>query len=144
MWNNFCFFATVKLFTSILFISFSVIGFSQKPDTSIQDTGSITVIQEPYLETLLTTYKETYELTGYRIQVYSGTTKKESNQARASFLSRYPRMSTYEVYNAPNFKIRVGDFTNRFEALLFLEEIRNLFPAAYLVNDIVEFKPKKK
>jgi len=121
-----------------------VIGFSQKPDTSKQDTGSISVIQEPYLETLLATYKETYELAGYRIQVYSGTTKKESNQARASFLSKYPRMATYEVYNAPNFKIRVGDFTNRFEALLFLEEIRNMFPAAYLVNDIVEFKPKKK
>ncbi len=121
-----------------------MIGFSQKVDTVKKDTGSVTIIQEPYLETLLTTYKETYELQGYRIQVYSGTTKKESNQARASFLSKYPRMATYEVYNAPNFKIRVGDFTNRFEALLFLEEIRGMFPAAYLVNDIVEFKPKKK
>lgn len=134
----------MKFFTSIFFLFSFLIGFSQNNEPTKKDTGSFTVVQEPYLETLLATYKETYELAGYRIQVYSGTTKKESNNARASFLSRYPRMATYEVYNAPNFKIRVGDFTNRFEALLFLEEIRGMFPAAYLVNDIVEFKPKKK
>jgi len=50
----------------------------------------------------------------------------------------YPSYATYLDYQAPNFKVRVGDFKKRMDAEELLLEIRKAFPAAYIVPDEVE------
>jgi hypothetical protein len=42
------------------------------------------------------------------------------------------------TYQQPNFKIRVGDFKTRLEALKFLKEVQGLYSTAFIVKDDVK------
>jgi hypothetical protein len=75
---------------------------------------------------------------GYRVQVYFGANRTEAIGAKTDFLHVYPDAGAYMTYQQPNFKIRVGDFKTRLEALKFLKEIQGLYPAAFIVKDDVK------
>ena len=47
---------------------------------------------------------------GYRIQIYFGSDRTKANEIKTDFLHVFPNISTYLVYQQPNFKIRVGDY----------------------------------
>ncbi len=79
---------------------------------------------------------------GYRVQIYfdSGNqSKKKANDVKTQFLAKKPDFPCYLVYQAPNFKVRVGDFRTRYEAYKLYREIRNDFPSAYIVKDEINF-----
>jgi len=74
---------------------------------------------------------------GYRIQVYSG---RESATARRIFaqIRSITGLEAYLNYEAPQYKVRVGDFTSRDEANQLLQEIRSQgFPEAWIVRSTV-------
>jgi hypothetical protein len=75
---------------------------------------------------------------GYRIQIYFGQNRTKANEVKTDFLQLFPKTGAYLVYQQPNFKIRVGDFKTRLEALKFLKEIQTLYTAAFIVKDEVE------
>jgi hypothetical protein len=81
-------------------------------------------------------------INGYRVQIYfdSGNqSKKKANDVKTQFLAKNPDVPCYLVYQAPNFKVRVGDFRSRYEAYKLYREIRNDFPSAYIVKDEINF-----
>lgn len=81
-------------------------------------------------------------INGYRVQIYfdSGNqSKKKANDVKTQFLAKKPDVPCYLVYQAPNFKVRVGDFRSRYEAYKLYREIRNDFPSAYIVKDEINF-----
>lgn len=81
-------------------------------------------------------------ISGYRVQIYfdSGNqSKKKANDVKTQFLAKMPDVPCYLVYQAPNFKVRVGDFRSRYEAYKLYREIRNDFPSAYIVKDEINF-----
>lgn len=75
---------------------------------------------------------------GYRIQIYFGSDRTKANEIKTDFLHVFPNISTYLVYQQPNFKIRVGDYKTRLEAMKFLKEIQALYSAAFIVKDEVK------
>ena len=75
---------------------------------------------------------------GYRIQIYFGQNRTKANEVKTDFLQLFPKTGAYLVYQQPNFKIRVGDFSTRLEALKFLKEIQSLYAAAFIVKDEVK------
>jgi hypothetical protein len=74
---------------------------------------------------------------GYRVQIHFGPQRARANEVKSDFLKLYPNVGSYLVYHQPNFKIRVGDFKTRLEALRFLREIQSLYTSAFLVKDDV-------
>lgn len=81
-------------------------------------------------------------INGYRVQIYfdSGNqSKKKANDVKTQFLAKKLDVPCYLVYQAPNFKVRVGDFRSRYEAYKLYREIRNDFPSAYIVKDEISF-----
>lgn len=77
-------------------------------------------------------------LDGYRIQVYSGsgsTSKTEALAARDKMYTLFPKLKTYAKYNAPIWRVRVGDFRYRSEAMSVLSAMRGAFPSCYIVPD---------
>lgn len=81
---------------------------------------------------------------GYRLQLYSGsgtTARQEANTLRAEFLNRYPDIPAYVVYQAPNFKVRVGDYRTELEAIWLQRELAYKFPGGFVVKDLVKFPP---
>ena len=87
---------------------------------------------------------KTYLITmGYRIQVYSGNNQRTSRDEAYSFQTKikgmYPDISTYVGYDAPIWKLHVGDFRSFEEASLMLRELRGAFPREkneiYIIED---------
>ena len=75
---------------------------------------------------------------GYRVQIYFGPNRTKANEVKTDFLQLFPNTGAYLVYQQPNFKIRVGDYRSRLEALKFLKEIQSLYSAAFIVKDEVK------
>jgi len=79
---------------------------------------------------------------GYRISIYFGSgqdSKKTAELTRANFVTRYPGVNCHTKFEYPYFKVYVGDFRTRSEALKFLKEIEYNYPDAFIREDIVEF-----
>lgn len=79
---------------------------------------------------------------GYRVHLYmdSGNRARLSTQReQADFQELYPERKSYIIYDEPYFKLRAGDFRTRLDARRFLEEIREDYPAAYIVVDMINF-----
>ena len=75
-------------------------------------------------------------VSGFRIQIKNTTTQKDANALRARFSRDFPELKSYLRYNAPYYKIRIGDYlTKKLEAQKDLIEIKKnteepiLFPA---------------
>jgi len=64
---------------------------------------------------------------------------KAADQSRARFISRHEEVKSYKQFEYPYFKVYVGDFRTRSEALKFLKEIEYNYPDAFIREDIVEF-----
>jgi len=75
---------------------------------------------------------------GYRIQIYFGSERTKAQELRASFLQTYPDIPAYLIYQQPNFKVRVGDFRTRLEAVGFLQKIGLQFQTTFIVPDDVK------
>lgn len=101
------------------------------------------VNSDPRLRTLVSKHTEINEKTkekGYRVQIYFGADKAKAKEAKARFAARFAdKAHAYEVYEVPNFKIRVGDFRTRMDAYRFLKEIKDEFPNAFIVESEVEY-----
>lgn len=100
-----------------------------------QSEGSLVINQDPRLEKLLINDDKTptkgdstsMEMPGFRVQIYSNNNprkaKTEAFDIEKTFKSEYPDVNVYVTYSAPFWKVRVGDFTNYFEALSFAREL---------------------
>ena len=80
---------------------------------------------------------------GYRIQIYFGGIRQKASEVKFDFNSRYPDIQAYISYQQPNFKVRIGDYRNRYEAQKFLKEIEGLYPTSFIVPDEVKLPPLK-
>lgn len=101
------------------------------------DTLQKDVHADPRLKVLVSKHKEVLEkgeANGFRVQIYFGTDKAKARDVKSRFLASYASEArAYEIYEVPNFKIRVGDFRTRLEAYRFLKKIRADFPASFIV-----------
>ena len=87
-------------------------------------------------------FNETSEYNGYRIRIYfdnSQNAREASSAIMASFVSRHPDMPAYRTFDSPNFKVTVGDFRTRSEALAALRIIQMEFPSAFIVREKFRF-----
>ncbi len=75
---------------------------------------------------------------GYRVQIYFGSDRNHATEMKTEFLHLYPKIGAYVLYHQPNFKLRVGDFKSRLEALKFLKEIQADYNTAFIVQDDIK------
>lgn len=75
---------------------------------------------------------------GYRIQVHFGNDREKAKEVKTKFLKQFPNVEAYESYQQPNFRIRVGDFRTRYEAIKFQKQISLQFPSSFVVNDNIK------
>ena len=87
---------------------------------------------------------KTYLITkGYRVQVYSGNDQRKSKDyafyMQDQLRKKYPDIQTYVTYNAPFWKLHVGNYHSYEEASDMLRKLRQDFPQIkneiYIVED---------
>jgi hypothetical protein len=81
-------------------------------------------------------YKQT--IPGYRIQLFFGAQRDQAYEMRTEFIKQFPGISSYVLYQQPNFKLRVGDCKTRLEAQRLLHEIQPFFNGIFIVSDDVK------
>lgn len=81
---------------------------------------------------------------GYRIQVLNTTDRNQAFKTKSKLLSVYPEHKTYLMYQAPYFKIRIGNFIEKNEADGLKKELTRMFPAGvFVIPSDIEAKPEK-
>lgn len=83
-------------------------------------------------------------LTGYRVRIYfdnQQNARSASEAAMNKFIDGNPGIPAYRSYQNPFFKVTVGDFRTRSEAMELLQRIRTDFPTAFVVKENIYFPP---
>lgn len=117
------------------------------------DTSGVVVHKDPRIALLVKKHIEYNELStrearrymqGYRIQVMSTKDTKLANEAKTKLYQEFPELTTYLKWQAPFFKVKVGNFKTRAEAEEYLEQVKRFFPSGvYIVLDTIEVNPDK-
>lgn len=125
----------------LLLVSFFISLSTAKSQTKVVDYKI-----EPKVEEVLVKHYEAWlnitKIEGYRIQIgaLSGTNSRNAAQElNEEFVKAFPEVPCYLSYAEPNFRVRVGNFETRLEALHFLVSIQQLFPGAFIVKDKIVF-----
>lgn len=126
--------------TFFLCVVVSITVFGQDTTTTDTTTKKVTVVVDKAIENINETYKAAYKLYGYRIQLASESSSAPARKIRAAFIQKYREVPAYEIYQQPYFKVRVGDFKTKLEAIKFQKEIISDFPNSFIVKDEIEFK----
>ena len=80
------------------------------------------------------TRKNTY----YRIRIFFNNSRDArgvSETIADTFAMNFPDIPVYRIYSAPYFKVTVGDFRTKSDAMRFMEMIRPQYPAVFLVKE---------
>jgi hypothetical protein len=108
--------------------------------------GRIKFSQDRQLENYFESYaglnKKRRGFYGYRVKVFAqnnAAARNQANSIRISFEESQKDHKAYVVYVEPNFEVHVGDFTNRFEAVAFLNKIYDKYPEAYIIKTIITY-----
>lgn len=129
-----------------LFISCFIFAQSQAADTII-------VNKDPRIDILTSKQIAINKVTahlgsnglfnGYRLQVLNTRSRDQAFKTKAMLLENFPNEKVYIMYQAPNFKVRFGNFLNRSDAEDFSKQLSTYLPQpAYIVQDMIEYIPK--
>src|SRR5438128_807004 len=123
---------------SIVFICISTSCFSQTSPMVREVYGSVIVNKEPRLDMLSAKQAEINKKAvrlnsagyypGFRIQVANTQNRDEANAVKAEMLRRFPDQKSYLLYQAPYFRVRVGNFFTQKEGAALRKMIMKLYP----------------
>jgi len=109
-------------------------------------TGEITIHADPKLNEILFKYmeinREKKGIPCYWIRIYSGSSRNsrdEAYQVKAKFMKKQEGIRNMVTYDEPNFKVYVGGYRLKSDALKLLQDIQRDFPSAFIVYDIIDF-----
>lgn len=85
------------------------------------------------------------KIPGYRVQILSTNNVDEATSKKEELQTMLDSLKVYLVYDAPYYKIRVGDCTNREEAAILRDQLReNGLAEAWIVPDqIIHIFPEE-
>lgn len=104
------------------------------------------VNQDPRLDKMLNWHIEENTkkegIDGYRVEIFFSSelnALEQSKSKKVEFLSKYPEYEVHIKYDAPNFRVRIGDFRTKNEALKLHKKIERNYPMAFIVPDKIKF-----
>ncbi|MCB0480149.1 MAG: SPOR domain-containing protein [Flavobacteriales bacterium] len=125
--------------------------FAQAPDVAndasvlLDASDNYTIVGDKRINDLEKRYaeinKNSPQIKGYRIQLFSSSGASswdQANQVQGEFLKIYPDIPSYVIHKKPSFKVRIGDYRTRLDAERFFIELKENFPDAFIVNDMIE------
>ena len=127
-----------KLF--FLFILSPFLSIAQT-DTTLSENGSAISINEKGIDALVSKYENILKakngVEGWRVQIMFKTKKEEIQQLKIAFIKLYPEIPAYLKYEAPYYRLRVGNCRTKLEAIKIKRQISKNFPSTYPVPEII-------
>lgn len=114
------------------------------------DSNSVVVVKDARIDQLVrkqiaineeTTRDSRRNVPGFRIEVINSTDRSKVFAAKVKIYQEFPDLKPYLLYQAPNYKLRVGNFKTQQEAEDYQKQLSKLFPSGlYIIRDIIEVK----
>jgi hypothetical protein len=108
--------------------------------------GRLQIRQDPRITDLLVRHSQINQkkqgLEGYRLEIFfssESNARQHSVRVKNEFNLVFPTIPSYMLFQTPNFKVRVGDFRNKSEALKAKANIESKYPNAFIVKDFIRF-----
>lgn len=117
-------------------IVIAVLAFFSIANQAIAQEGVVTIEQDSDITKLLEYKKDVKTTDLFRIQLDFGSRSK-AMALEQKFLNTFSQWPTDVVYETPNYKVWVGNFSTRLEADIALLKIKKKFSKAMV------FEPKK-
>ena len=76
-------------------------------------------------------------INGWRVQLAFKSTKEEIRSSRINFINKYPGIPSYLTFSSPYYRICVGNFRTKLEALKLKDKIKREYIEAYPVPTII-------
>lgn len=77
---------------------------------------------------------------GYRVRIFfKESARAESEEIQRSFAVRHPGVPAYRSYANPYFKVTVGDFRTKSEAMQLMSRIISEYPTAFVVKEAIHY-----
>jgi hypothetical protein len=121
-------------------------GIIQKLEANHPDMGRISINQDIRITNLLNEYyiqnATKPGMQGFRIRIYfdlGQQSRTSSQETMDEFMESYPGIAVYRTFDSPYYKVSVGDFRTRDEALKFLKTIDRNYPKAFIVTEWINF-----
>jgi hypothetical protein len=107
--------------------------------------GKVSVSQSSAVRSALSNYIRSNsgkKIQGYRIRVFydnSPQARTRSESIAAYLRSQYPENGVYRSFEAPNYKVTVGDFRSKEEALKIYMSLKGTYPTAYIIKETINY-----
>ena len=82
------------------------------------------------------------KITGYRVRIFfdnSQEARVRSEAVAREFAAEHPDVKVYRSHINPYFKVTVGDFRSRIEAMAFAKTISDKYPSVFLVRESIQY-----
>jgi hypothetical protein len=110
------------------------------------DMGKITVSQDARITQLLNAYyiqnASRPGMQGFRIRLFfdlGQQSRKNSEDVMNEFLENYPGIAVYRTFDSPYYKVSVGDYRTRDEAIKDLKKFERKYMKAFVVPEWINF-----
>jgi hypothetical protein len=105
-------------------------------------SGAVTIKADPRVDSLLVlhvAHNQNYPfIQGYRIQLFKDSGNEALDAAHEimdKFSEYFPEYKTYLSFQEPYYRVRVGDFRTRLEALEAMEKIKKKYRNVWIIKD---------
>ena len=105
--------------------------------TIVQDDNIIKLIDKHLLEE-----SKRQGISGYRIRIFSNSgqgAREEGDIIRAGFIGKYEGVKAYYIFNTPYYRLYIGDFRTKSDAMKFYKQIEFEFPDAFIVPSKINY-----
>lgn len=125
-----------NVFLTLILTTFVTISYAQE--------GSVVVKADPRVDSLIAlhvNHNQTYPLIeGYKIQIFKDSGNDALDAAHNmmdEFREEFPDIVVYLSFQEPYYRIRVGDFRTRLEALEVLGKIKKKYKNVWVIKDYI-------
>ena len=110
------------------------------------EKGSITVKQDKKVSHLLNAYyiqnASKPGMQGFRIRIFidlDQSSRTKSEEVMNAFMEHFPGMAIYRTFDSPYYKVSVGDFRTRDEAIRMQNQLNWKYPKAFIIPEWINF-----
>ena len=110
------------------------------------NSGKITIVQDDDIIKLIDKHlleeSKKHGISGYRIRIFSNSgpgAREEGEIIRAGFIGKYKGINTYYIFDTPYYRLYIGDFRTKSDAMKFYKQIENEFPDAFIVPSKINY-----
>ncbi|MCK9626120.1 MAG: SPOR domain-containing protein [Bacteroidales bacterium] len=107
--------------------------------------GKVVIRQDTSISSAMAAYKNDSEcknITGYRVRIFFDNKQNARTQSEIienEFTSLFPNIRAYRNHVRPYFKVTVGDFRTKAEAVKFMNNIKYKYPSSFLVKETINY-----